>query len=179
MMMHPIHQAALTFTVRFVLFLMQPPHTHIHTQKATYDVRNDCFKTIVVVDRFCTALFSTLEQTHCALVECDCCFLVVVSSSSSSSSLLSCSQYLTMRGCHADTKRRQNHVTSTYVSQTRPTSMSVDDLRLLGSGSSLTRTAGVAQWLECRTRDRKVAGSSPSTSDGRIFFSRVNSLCRH
>ena len=92
--------------------------------------------------------------------------------------LLSCSQYLTMRvGCHADTKRRQNQVTNTYVSQTRPTSMSANDLRLLDSSSSLTRTAGVAQWLECRTRDRKVAGSSPSTSDRRIFFSRVNSLC--
>ena len=37
--------------------------------------------------------------------------------------------------------------------------------------------AGIAQWLERRTRDRKVAGSNPCRSDGRIFFSRVNFLC--
>ena len=36
------------------------------------------------------------------------------------------------------------------------------------------RGAGIAQWLEHRTRDRKVPGSSPSR---RIFFSRVNFLC--
>ena len=36
---------------------------------------------------------------------------------------------------------------------------------------------GVAPWLECRTRDQKVAGSSPGTSGGIIFFSRVNFLC--
>ena len=39
------------------------------------------------------------------------------------------------------------------------------------------RRAGVAQWLERRTRDRKVAGSNPCWSGGRIFFSRVNFLC--
>ena len=37
--------------------------------------------------------------------------------------------------------------------------------------------AGIAQWLERRTRDRKVAGSNPRWSGGRIFFSRVNFLC--
>ena len=36
--------------------------------------------------------------------------------------------------------------------------------------------AGIAQWLERRTRDRKVAGSNPWRSGGRIF-SRVNFLC--
>ena len=41
----------------------------------------------------------------------------------------------------------------------------------------LLRGAGIAQWLECRTRDRKVAGSNPCWSGGRIFFSRVNFLC--
>ena len=34
----------------------------------------------------------------------------------------------------------------------------------------------IAQWLERRTRDRKVAGSNPCRSGGRIFFSRVNFL---
>ena len=29
--------------------------------------------------------------------------------------------------------------------------------------------AGIAQWLECRTRDRKVVGSNPCWSSGRIF----------
>ena len=43
--------------------------------------------------------------------------------------------------------------------------------------SSHPRGAGIAQWLERRTRDRKVAGSNPCWSGGRIFFSRVNFLC--
>ena len=37
--------------------------------------------------------------------------------------------------------------------------------------------AGIAQWLEHRTRDWKVAGSNPCRSGGRIFFSRVDILC--
>ncbi len=37
--------------------------------------------------------------------------------------------------------------------------------------------AGIAQWLERRIRDRKVAGSNLCRSGGRIFFSRVNFLC--
>ena len=37
--------------------------------------------------------------------------------------------------------------------------------------------AGIAQWLERRTRDWKVAGSNPCRSGGRIFFSRVDFLC--
>ena len=38
-------------------------------------------------------------------------------------------------------------------------------------------TLGSRQWLECWTRDQKVPGSSPGSSGGRIFFSRVNLLC--
>ena len=37
--------------------------------------------------------------------------------------------------------------------------------------------AGIVQWLECWTRDWKVAGLNPCRSDGRIFFSRVDFLC--
>ena len=37
--------------------------------------------------------------------------------------------------------------------------------------------AGIAQWLEHRTRDWKVAGSNPCWNGGRIFFSRVGFLC--
>ena len=40
-----------------------------------------------------------------------------------------------------------------------------------------TRGAGIAQWLEHRTRDWKVAGSNPCWNGGRIFFSRVDFLC--
>ena len=36
---------------------------------------------------------------------------------------------------------------------------------------------GIAQWLERRTRDRKVAGSNLCRSGGKIFFSIVNFLC--
>ena len=37
--------------------------------------------------------------------------------------------------------------------------------------------AGIAQWLERRTRNWKVAGSNPCWNGGRIFFSRVDFLC--
>ena len=38
--------------------------------------------------------------------------------------------------------------------------------------------AGIAQWLERRIRDWKVAGTNPCRSSGRIFFSRVSwSFC--
>ena len=37
--------------------------------------------------------------------------------------------------------------------------------------------AGIAQWLERRTRDLKVASSNPCWNGGRIFFSRVDFLC--
>ena len=36
---------------------------------------------------------------------------------------------------------------------------------------------GIVQWLEHQTCDRKVLGSSPCRSGGRIFFSVVNFLC--
>ena len=36
---------------------------------------------------------------------------------------------------------------------------------------------GIAQWLERRTRDWKVTGSSPCRSGGKMFFSRANFLC--
>ena len=35
----------------------------------------------------------------------------------------------------------------------------------------------IAQWLERRTLDRKIPGSSPGRSGGRMFFSRVKFLC--
>ena len=37
--------------------------------------------------------------------------------------------------------------------------------------------AGIAQWLQCQTHDWKVANLSPCRSGGRIFFSKVKSLC--
>ena len=40
-----------------------------------------------------------------------------------------------------------------------------------------TTGAGIAQWLEHRTREWKVAGSNPCWNGGRIFFSRVDFLC--
>ena len=44
-------------------------------------------------------------------------------------------------------------------------------------GSTPQKGAGIAQWLERRTRDWKVAGSNPCWNGGRIFFSRVDFLC--
>ena len=38
--------------------------------------------------------------------------------------------------------------------------------------------AGLACWFERRTRDRKTVSSNPGRSGGRIFFSRVNFVCR-
>ena len=54
-----------------------------------------------------------------------------------------------------------------------------DLLFSLFGGSYITpfRGAGIAQWLERRTRDWKVAGSNPCWNGGRIFFSRVDFLC--
>ena len=48
-------------------------------------------------------------------------------------------------------------------------SESVENVQILG--------AGIAQWLERRTRDRMAVGSSPDRSGGRIFFSMVIFLC--
>ena len=45
------------------------------------------------------------------------------------------------------------------------------------SQNQLEKGAGIAQWLEHRTRDWKVAGSNPCWNGGRIFFSRVDFLC--
>ena len=45
------------------------------------------------------------------------------------------------------------------------------------SHSFNVRGAGIAQWLEHRTRDWKVAGLNPCWNGGRIFFSRVDFLC--
>ena len=39
--------------------------------------------------------------------------------------------------------------------------------------------AGTACWLERQTHDQKIVSSNPSRSGGRIFFSRVNFVCRH
>ena len=47
-------------------------------------------------------------------------------------------------------------------------------LRSIGGGGG---GAGIAQWLEHRTRDWKAAGSNPCWNGGRIFFSRVDFLC--
>ena len=44
-------------------------------------------------------------------------------------------------------------------------------------GSLICYRAGIACWLELRTRDRKVASSNPGRCGGRLFFSRVNFLC--
>ena len=46
-----------------------------------------------------------------------------------------------------------------------------------GLFSVYSRGAGIAQWLELRTRDWKVAGSNPCWNGGRIFFSGVDFLC--
>ena len=50
-------------------------------------------------------------------------------------------------------------------------------LLLVIAGLRLVMGAGIAQWLERRTRDWKVAGSNPCWNGGRIFFSRVDFLC--
>ena len=51
------------------------------------------------------------------------------------------------------------------------------DWLLCGVSKHCELGAGIAQWLERRTRDWKVAGSNPCWGGGRIFFSRVNFLC--
>ena len=48
---------------------------------------------------------------------------------------------------------------------------------VVGNADRVSLGAGIAQWLEHRTRDWKVAGSNPCWNGGRIFFSRVDFLC--
>ena len=68
------------------------------------------------------------------------------------------------RGFESRQERRENFLLQCQLS-----------VLILGSGDS--SVAGIAQWLDRRTHDRKVAGSNPCWSGGRIFFSRVNFLC--
>ena len=51
-------------------------------------------------------------------------------------------------------------------------------LFLFNSAINVYHTAGMACWLERQTCDRKVESSNPSRSGRRIFFSRVNFVCR-
>ena len=48
---------------------------------------------------------------------------------------------------------------------------------MLQDKKSVTALSEIACWLECRTRDRKVASSNPRRISTRIFFSRVNFVC--
>ena len=50
-------------------------------------------------------------------------------------------------------------------------------IEIKNNNNNMERGAGIAQWLEHRTRDWKVAGSNPCWNGGRIFFSRVDFLC--
>ena len=44
-------------------------------------------------------------------------------------------------------------------------------------GKSLCTTAGIACWLERRTRDRKIASSNPGSIGWGILFSLVRCVC--
>ena len=63
-------------------------------------------------------------------------------------------------------------VTSSNTAKRRKAAQYKRKKTRLGGGG-----AGIAQWLERRTRDWKVAGSNPCWNGGRIFFSRVDFLC--
>ena len=62
-----------------------------------------------------------------------------------------------------------------HLRKTQTYSLSETVFLLLCLSISLWGT-GMAQWLEHRTRDRKVPGSSTGRIGGKIFFSRVNFL---
>ena len=55
--------------------------------------------------------------------------------------------------------------------------MTSEDIKHQLNNNNCNWGAGIAQWLEHRTRDWKVAGSNPCWNGGRIFFSRVDFLC--
>ena len=68
--------------------------------------------------------------------------------------------------------------THTYIRTHAQTQSCVFEGSMKGvSGHHHSWGAGIAQWLEHRTRDWKVAGSNPCWNGGRIFFSRVDFLC--
>ena len=54
---------------------------------------------------------------------------------------------------------------------------SVDIIIMQNLNNKCMSGAGIAQWLERRTRDWKVVGSNPRRSGRRIFFSRVDFMC--
>ena len=73
-----------------------------------------------------------------------------------------------------ETSSALNYFSDAHVpSQKRTNGQACSELFRFSSSSG----AGIAQWLECQTRDWKVVGSNPRRSGGRIFFSRVNFLC--
>ena len=55
--------------------------------------------------------------------------------------------------------------------------MTSEDIKHQLNNNKCSTREGIAQWLEHRTRDWKVAGSNPCWNGGRIFFSRVDFLC--
>ena len=88
-----------------------------------------------------------------------------------------CHTYAVGQTCHTYAVGQTYHtyaVGQTYIhtlSDTEPINEDVPLRQSLGG-------AGIAQWLEHRTRDWKAAGSNPCWNGGRIFFSRVDfTLC--
>ena len=81
-------------------------------------------------------------------------------------------------GLHSEGKWRR--LISCFISCGDGDGDSLHDWRDFKS-QELTRNhrwgAGIARWLEHRTRDWKVSGSNPCWNGGRIFFSRVDFLC--
>ena len=78
-----------------------------------------------------------------------------------------------VHGCMAYTERAQSAVVSHDTSHVATKQCCY----YTTSVDSQNAGAGIAQWLEHRTRDWKVAGSNPCWNGGRIFFSRVDFLC--
>ena len=51
------------------------------------------------------------------------------------------------------------------------------DCFITNNNNNIITMIFIACWLECQTRDKKIAGLIPDRSGGRIFFSRVNFVC--
>ena len=134
-----------------------------------------------------TALFAASKQTHCALVVCD-----WVSDCTSHSTFLNKDEdYMESNkwtnSCFPDwaflvvVKATSSRSVCFLVTVT----WGVQKCKRLMCRATVTHSVshawvrtGTAQWLERQTHDWKVAGSNPCRSGRRIFFSRVNFLCR-
>ena len=65
-------------------------------------------------------------------------------------------------------QEKAHEISIEIIIVTRPESDDIDTAGLYITMYNYARGAGIAQWLERQTRDRKVSGSNPGRSSGKV-----------